>query len=93
MLSIRFPQPLVFQLMHYFDVLGVKGGMYPGHCPFSGHVGDHTGGVQAGLLLTSRMLEKLHREGLAKGTSGKSALCKPYWAPTMLGADHSKNAI
>ena len=66
-----------FPIDALFWCAGCQGSMYP----FSGHVGDHTGGVQASLLLTSRMLAKLHREGLAKGTSGKSALCKPYWAP------------
>ena len=81
MLPIRLLRPLVFQSIHYFGVLGVRGVCIRGHCPFSGHVGDHTGGVQASLLLTNRMLAKLHCEGLAKGTSGKSALCKPYWAP------------
>jgi len=77
----------------YFGVQGVRGVCIRGHCPFSGHVGDHTGGVRASLLLTSRMLATLPHEGLAKGTSGKSALCKPYWAPTMLGTNYPKDTI
>src|SRR3546814_15425780 len=42
---------------------GCQGSIYP----FSGSVAAHVGGVQASLLLTERMIAKLHREGLLWG--------------------------
>lgn len=75
-----------FPIDSMFWCAGCQGSMYP----FVGTVGDHIGGVQASLLLTSRMLAKLHREGLAQGTSGKGAMCKPYTAFTIIKSQYKE---
>lgn len=56
---------------------GCQGSMYP----FSGSIPAHVGGVQASLLALQRMIAKLHREGLLKGTVGKDAWCDRYPMP------------
>ena len=75
-----------FPIDSMFWCAGCQGSMYP----FVGTIGDHIGGVQASLLLTSRMLAKLHREGLAQGTSGKAAMCKPYTAFTIIKSQYKE---
>ena len=64
-----------------FDLLfwcnGCQGGLYP----FTGTLNDHSGGVQASLLIGGRFMAKLHRELLLWGTSGKEALCAKYPMP------------
>lgn len=61
-----------FPLNAMFWCAGCQGGIYP----FTGHVSYHVGAVQASLLVTTKMLAKMHREGLAEGTSGEEAMCK-----------------
>lgn len=56
---------------------GCQGSLYP----FTGTVRDHTGGVQASLLLTGRFMAKLHREGLLRGYFGIKGLCDKYPMP------------
>ena len=58
---------------------GCQGSMYP----LTGTVAAHVGGVQASLLAAERMVFRLHRLGLAWGTSGSNALCAPYPMPIM----------
>ncbi len=58
---------------------GCQGSLYP----FTGNSTAHIGGVQASLLLTQRMMAKLHRELLLWGTSGKHALCQKYPMPVI----------
>ena len=60
-----------------FWCAGCQGGMYP----LTGTVSAHVGGVQASLLAAERMVFRLHRLGLAWGTSGAAALCSPYPMP------------
>jgi conjugal transfer pilus assembly protein TraU len=48
---------------------GCWGNMYP----WGGTNADHSGGVQTSSLLTTRILAKMHRTGLAKSTSTSSA--------------------
>ena len=60
---------------------GCWGNIYP----FSGANADHVGGVQNSSLLSSRILAKMHRVGLAKSTSTSSAsingaICKKQTA-------------
>jgi conjugal transfer pilus assembly protein TraU len=60
---------------------GCWGNIYP----FSGANADHVGGVQNSSLLTSRILAKMHRVGLAKSTSTTDAsingkICKKHTA-------------
>ena len=78
-----------FPLDAMFWCAGCQGSMYP----FVGNVGDHIGGVQASLLLVSRMLAKLHREGLAKGTTGDAALCKPYSMFTIVKSQYKQQML
>lgn len=56
---------------------GCQGSLYP----FTGTVDHHTGGVQASLLLTQRLIARLHREGLLWGYMGQEGLCGKYWMP------------
>ena len=49
-----------------FWCAGCQGGMYP----LTGNVAAHVGGVQASLLAAERLVYRLHRLGLAWGTSG-----------------------
>lgn len=51
---------------------GCQGSLYP----FTGNISNHISGVESSLLLTQRMLAKLHRLGLAWETSGERALCE-----------------
>ncbi len=58
---------------------GCQGSLYP----FTGNSTAHIGGVQASLLLTQRMMAKLHRDLLLWGTSGSHALCQKYPMPVI----------
>lgn len=60
-----------------FWCAGSWGSLYP----FSGTVGDHTGGIQASSLLTARLIAKLHREGLLWGYVGLKGMCGKYPMP------------
>ena len=62
-----------------FWCAGCQGGMYP----LTGNVAAHVGGVQASLLAAQRLVFRLHRLGLAWGTSGPAALCATYPMPIM----------
>jgi len=85
-----------FPLNAMFWCAGCQGSIYP----FSGHVGDHIGAVQASLLLVTRMIAKLHREGLAHGTSVSSTsglndprLCKSYLAPIIIKNQYKEQML
>jgi conjugal transfer pilus assembly protein TraU len=56
---------------------GCQGSIYP----FTGTVNDHTGGVQASLLVAGRFMAKMHREGLLKGYIGVQGLCGKFPMP------------
>ena len=62
-----------------FWCAGCQGGMYP----LTGNVAAHVGGVQASLLAAQRLVYRLHRAGIAWGTSGPAALCGRYPMPVM----------
>lgn len=66
-----------YPLKELFWCSGCQGGLYP----FTGTINDHTGGVQASLLVTGRFMAKLHRELLLWGTWGKSGYCGKYPVP------------
>jgi conjugal transfer pilus assembly protein TraU len=57
-----------------FWCAGCQGSMYP----LNGHVASHVGGVQASSLLVSRIIAKMHREGLMWAASGSSGMCGYY---------------
>ncbi|MEN8236795.1 MAG: conjugal transfer pilus assembly protein TraU [Pseudomonadota bacterium] len=63
------------------DILFWCGGCQGSVYPFTGTIADHSGGVQASLLATTRMIAKLHREGLLWGYYGKLGLCGKYPMP------------
>jgi len=70
---------LGFPMNALFWCGGCQGSLYP----FTGNNAAHIGGVQASLLMTQRMMAKLHRELLLWGTSGKSnaEICDKYPLP------------
>jgi conjugal transfer pilus assembly protein TraU len=78
-----------FPLDAMFWCAGCQGSIYP----YTGHVPYHIGGVQASLLLTSRMLAKMHRELLAKGTTGKAGLCGQYLMPLMMKSQYKQQML
>jgi conjugal transfer pilus assembly protein TraU len=61
-----------------FWCAGCQGSMYP----LNGNVSAHIGGVQASSLIVSRLIAKMHREGLMWAASGDAGLCGYY--PQML---------
>ena len=58
---------------------GCAGSIYP----LTGWVNAHVGGVQASSLLTARLTNKLHREGLMWAASGSDGVCNYYPQPLM----------
>lgn len=68
-----------FPLNELFWCAGCQGSMYP----LDGWVGTHVGGVQASALLTQRITNKMHREGLIWAASGSDGLCGFYPQPLM----------
>lgn len=58
---------------------GCQGGMYP----IQGDVQAHQGGVQASLNVATKTTYRMHRFFLARGTSGKRALCHTYPQPIL----------
>jgi conjugal transfer pilus assembly protein TraU len=58
---------------------GCQGSLYP----LDGNIQGHVGSIQSALLATERFTYKLHRQGLAWGTSGSEALCQKYIMPVM----------
>lgn len=69
--SLDFPLDILFWCN------GCQGSIYP----FTGTVNDHSGGVQASLLVMGRFMAKLHREGFLKGYIGIQGLCDKYPMP------------
>lgn len=57
-----------------FWCAGCQGSMYP----LNGHVAAHIGGVQASSLIVSRLIAKMHREGLMSAASGANGMCGYY---------------
>lgn len=51
--------------------------------PLNGHIQAHVGAVQATSLALYRMAAKLHRELLARGSTGPAALCGTVLQPVM----------
>ncbi len=68
-----------FPLNSLFWCAGCQGSMYP----LNGWVGAHVGGVTSSVLLTERMTNKMHREGLVWAASGVDGLCSYYPQPLM----------
>ena len=70
---------LGFSINSLFWCAGCQGSMYP----LAGHGGSHAGGVRTSALMTQRMTNKMHREGLMWGGSGKEGLCGYYIQPLL----------
>lgn len=66
-----------FSFDHLFWCGGCQGSLYP----FTGTVTAHVNGVQASLLLTQRLMAKLHRQGMLHGYTGIEGLCDKYPMP------------
>ncbi len=66
-----------FPLDPLFWCGGCQGSLYP----FTGSISAHVGGVQASLLVTQKMIAKLHRECLLWGYMGEAGLCDKYPMP------------
>lgn len=62
-----------------FWCAGCQGTMYP----LNGNIAAQYGHVQGSRLALERFAFKLHREGIAMGTSGGAAVCGPYLQPIM----------
>ena len=78
-----------FPLDSMFWCAGCQGSIYP----YTGNVPYHIGGVQASLLLVSRMLAKMHKELLAKGTAGKAGMCGQYIMPVMMKSQYKQQML
>lgn len=78
-----------FPLNEIFWCSGCQGNMYP----LNGWVGSHVGGVQASALVTSRMINKMHREGLIFSGSGNDGMCGLYWDVIMDKRDYKLQMI
>jgi conjugal transfer pilus assembly protein TraU len=71
---------LSMSLQPMFWCAGCQGGMYP----TQGFVPHHHGGVDTSLLLTQRIMFKMHKELIAWAYHGQPALCDgPYPEPVM----------
>lgn len=78
-----------FPLDALFWCGGCQGSLYP----FTGSIAAHTGGVQASLLATQRMIAKLHREFLLWGYAGKAALCGRVPMPIILKSQYKTQMV
>lgn len=58
---------------------GSQGSVYP----ISGTSGHHVGGVDSSMLLTHRMIFKMHRQGLGMDTSTTGAMCQAVPQPIL----------
>jgi len=68
-----------FPLNSLFWCAGCQGSLYP----LNGNVQAHIGGVQASSLEMTRLIAKMHREGLMWAASGEEGLCGHYPQPIM----------
>ncbi|MCB1934078.1 MAG: TraU family protein, partial [Candidatus Accumulibacter sp.] len=68
-----------FPLNTLFWCAGCQGSLYP----LNGNVQAHIGGVQASSLEMTRLIAKMHREGLMWAASGEDGLCGYYPQPIM----------
>jgi conjugal transfer pilus assembly protein TraU len=78
-----------FPLDPLFWCAGCQGSLYP----FTGSVSAHVGGVQASLLVTGRMISKLHREFLLWGYMGKAGLCGKYPMPIIRKSQYKTQMV
>ena len=70
-----------------FWCAGCQGGIYP----LTGHVPYHIGGVQASLLILTKMLAKMHREGLAHDT--QKNICETFPNPVIPKSQYKQQMI
>ena len=68
-----------FPLNELFWCAGCQGSMYP----MTGNIINHESGIQASLLATQRMHNKLHRAFLAWDKNSVAAMCLPLPIPIM----------
>jgi conjugal transfer pilus assembly protein TraU len=68
---------------------GCQGSLYP----FSGFVGSDVGGIQASLLVTQRILAKMHRVMRENLTTGERAMCQPFPVPTIVKSQYKTQML
>ena len=68
-----------FGIERMFWCAGCQGVIYP----MDGWVSHHMGGVRSSLLLSQRLLTKMHRELVTWSYHGERGLCGPYFLPRM----------
>lgn len=68
---------------------GCQGHMYP----LNGFVAAHISGIQASSLILQRFSNKMHREGLMWGASGKEGRCGYYLEPIMKKSNYKYQMI
>ena len=78
-----------FPLDALFWCAGCQGSMYP----LDGNVKHHEGGVDSSLLLVQRMAAKLHRQLIARDTSGRGAMCGPLPQPILRKSQHKTQML
>lgn len=78
-----------FTINSLFWCAGCQGSMYP----LTGWVGSHVSGIQASSLLTQRMTNKLHREGLMWKASGSDSQCGYTIQPIMDKTNYKSQLI
>lgn len=76
-----------------FDALYWCSGCQGSVFPLTGHVGAHVSGVQASLLLTSRVLFRMHRTGTLTGSMGQKALCHTFYQPIWRKAQYRTQMV
>lgn len=80
---------LGFPLDPLFWCAGCQGSLYP----FTGSISAHVGGVQASLLVTAKMIAKLHREFLLWGYMGELGLCGKYPMPIIRKSQYKTQMV
>ncbi len=78
-----------FSFDHLFWCGGCQGSLYP----FSGTLTAHGGGVQASLLMTQRLMAKLHRQGMLYGYVGSEGLCDKYPMPIIQKSQYKTQMV
>ena len=78
-----------FPLDPLFWCGGCQGSLYP----YSGTVGSHVGEVQASLLVSQRILAKMHRVMRESITSGEEALCQPKVSPIIKKSQYKTQMV
>jgi conjugal transfer pilus assembly protein TraU len=78
-----------FGIDELFWCSGSQGSVFP----LSGNQDNHIGGIDTSLVMTHRMIYKLHRMGLAQDTSTPAAICGNVAQPVMRKGQYKSNMM